>query len=320
MAKQSPVELTKWGFTFGKPDMERIGLFAEMPYMNGKGYVSPFATAKTKNMKSLICPGHKILAGTQDGLFESQFKRIFEKEVIVRGKKAPKGKNISERPFISCCGSKLHATPGDYFGCFSGNISAFSPKKRPEPKKPPEKLPFLTNPGKKGGPGYIDTTIGKYPTYMWSRYAQKPKYKQYGKNLAGPMRTMIYPQPFFGPDPYPDPPNVKKGRVYIKPAEKSYGKPLGTGIYIPTGPAKWPGGMHAGGFEKFPSHMPERYKSVYEALKPKREPKVFYPQSMQNKSFYYTSILNQNVDFRVSQDNHAVFQPKYLKYLINRDN
>lgn len=103
--KLKPVELTKWGFTFGKPDMERIGLFAEMPYMNGKGYVSPFAgrnshmqiyykinertilVEKSKNLKGFICPGHKIVCGTQDGLFESEFKRIFEKEVIVRGKK-----------------------------------------------------------------------------------------------------------------------------------------------------------------------------------------------------------------------------------------
>lgn len=33
---------------FGKPDMERLGLFIEMPYMNGKGYVSPFPS-KTRN-------------------------------------------------------------------------------------------------------------------------------------------------------------------------------------------------------------------------------------------------------------------------------
>ena len=32
------------GHRYGKPDIERIGLFAEMSYMNGKGYVSPFAS------------------------------------------------------------------------------------------------------------------------------------------------------------------------------------------------------------------------------------------------------------------------------------
>ncbi|KAL3285199.1 hypothetical protein HHI36_019315 [Cryptolaemus montrouzieri] len=311
-------EQIEWGFLYGRPDMERIGLFAEMPYMNGKGYVSPYARPKSDKLKGLICPGHKILVGKQDGLFESEFKRIFEKEAIVRGKKPPKVKNISERPFISCCGSKLHATPGDYFGCFSGNITAFSPIKRRMAKKPPELKPFITNPGKKGGPGYIDITIGRYPKYEWSRYGQKAKYKQYGVNLGGPLRTMICPQPYFGPDPYPDPPNSKPGRVYVRPVEKVYGRPIGNGIIIPTGPAKWPGGMHAGCFDKFPEYKPDRYKSVYEALKPKREPKVFYPQSMANKSFYNTSILNQNLDFRVNAVNHFVFEPTYLKYLAYR--
>lgn len=36
------VELPEIGHHYGKPDIERIGLFVEMPYMNGKGYVSPF--------------------------------------------------------------------------------------------------------------------------------------------------------------------------------------------------------------------------------------------------------------------------------------
>lgn len=35
------VELAELGNQYGKPDLERLGLFTEMPYMNGKGYVSP---------------------------------------------------------------------------------------------------------------------------------------------------------------------------------------------------------------------------------------------------------------------------------------
>lgn len=38
MGKTAP----DWGNKYGKPDIERLGLFTEMPYMNGKGYVSPF--------------------------------------------------------------------------------------------------------------------------------------------------------------------------------------------------------------------------------------------------------------------------------------
>lgn len=29
---------TSYGHRFGKPDIERLGLFSEMDYMNGKGY------------------------------------------------------------------------------------------------------------------------------------------------------------------------------------------------------------------------------------------------------------------------------------------
>lgn len=34
--------LSEYSEKYGKPDLERIGIFIEMPYMNGKGYVSPF--------------------------------------------------------------------------------------------------------------------------------------------------------------------------------------------------------------------------------------------------------------------------------------
>lgn len=36
------------GQKYGKPDIERIGLFAEMPFMNGTRYVSPY-TGKNSN-------------------------------------------------------------------------------------------------------------------------------------------------------------------------------------------------------------------------------------------------------------------------------
>jgi hypothetical protein len=32
------------GHHFGKSNLERIGLFAELGYMNGKGYFSPFTS------------------------------------------------------------------------------------------------------------------------------------------------------------------------------------------------------------------------------------------------------------------------------------
>lgn len=32
-------KVPNWANKYGKPDIERLGLFMEMPYMNGKRYV-----------------------------------------------------------------------------------------------------------------------------------------------------------------------------------------------------------------------------------------------------------------------------------------
>lgn len=77
----------------------------------------------------------------------------------------PKFKNVSERPFLPPIGFKKHATPGDYYGCFSGNIEAFSNKRKPRPPHKPELRNCITGPGKKGGPGYADIGLDKYPEH-----------------------------------------------------------------------------------------------------------------------------------------------------------
>lgn len=65
-------------------------------------------------------------------------------------------------------GSKLHSTPGDYYGTF-GKYPYFSAllKKDKKPKVPDGKN-FVTRNPKKGGPGYVDITIAPYPTRMYS--------------------------------------------------------------------------------------------------------------------------------------------------------
>lgn len=312
-------DLVKWGSNFGKSDTDRVGLFAEMPYMNGAGYVSPFAKfPMEKGLKGLVCPGSKKVCGTQHGLFETRFKRIFEGEAITRVKK-PKGgikdlKRMSDRPFISAGFCKKHSTPGDYYGTFGGKVKAFSPVKKTVPKSKPQNKNFVTGPGKKGGPGYIDITIGKYPLYIESRYGTKERYKKYGHILDGPMRNMIYPVPFFNKNPYTEPSNIPKGRIYIKPKEKKY-VVIGNGIIMPVGPGKKPGGCKAGCFQKFPSFIPDRYQNVYEALKPPLEKKVLYPIGQGNKSYYYRSVINQNVDFKMNIKNYTNFEPTFLKYI-----
>ncbi|CAH2003899.1 unnamed protein product [Acanthoscelides obtectus] len=195
------------GNQFGKPDMERLGLFSEMPYMNGKGYVSPFPKPKLEKGLNLMGPGPKVKTGKQDCYFDKDpFKRIFEGEAIKgRGRKPPplKYKNVSQTPFMPPAGPKFHSTPGDYYGCFSGNIEAFSNKRRPKPAfKGGKGRNFVIGADKMGGCGYADIGINPYPEHAVNRYGTRAKYKEYGRTLNGPFVSSHYPSAYFGPDPF----------------------------------------------------------------------------------------------------------------------
>lgn len=61
---------------------------------------------------------------------------------------------------------KKHATPGDHHGTFGGWIECFSGKARPKPKYVKPKPNLLTSPGKKGGPGYANICLSKYPEHQ----------------------------------------------------------------------------------------------------------------------------------------------------------
>lgn len=61
---------------------------------------------------------------------------------------------------------KWTATPGDYYGCFSGNIEAFGNLRKPVPKYRSPAANFMTNPVKRGGFGYADVCLSKYPEHL----------------------------------------------------------------------------------------------------------------------------------------------------------
>ncbi|CAH1170084.1 unnamed protein product [Phaedon cochleariae] len=307
------------GNLYGKPDVERIGLFSEMPYMNGKGYVSPFPKPRADKGRNIMGEGPKTKTARQDCYFDKDFKRLFIGEAL-RGRgvkpKPPRFKNVSEKAFVPAGNLKLHSTPGDYYGCFE-KIEAFSNKKRPLPPYKREPRNILSNPGKEGGPGYVDTCLNPYPSHTPDRYGAKPKYKEYGKTVDGPMVINHYPTPFFDRNPFMEPPNVKAGPTYVRPQEKGVA-PLPPGKMIPTGPGKLPGGCHAGGFEKFPEHKPDKYLTVYEVMKPKkRTGGNFYPQSTAEKTLYTCSVINENLRFRVNGKNQAAFEPSFIKHLVD---
>lgn len=314
MPRDPPEEL---GHNFVKPDIERLGLFSEMPYMNGKGYVSPFEKMITVKGKNMLAEGLKIKTGKADCYFEKDFKRLFTGECVKgRGRKPqpPRYKNVSG-PFIPTGDGKIHSTPGDQYGTFSGKIEAFSNRRKTQPPKKKDGRNFLTNPVKRGGCGYANIALNPYPEHSVNRYGTKPKYNVYGKILNGPLVSSHYPEAFFDKNPYLE---LKQGPTYIKPKEKPF-KILPPGKLIPTGPGKQPGGCHAGCFDKFPEHKPNKYVTIWDLERPKKNPVwvagKFLPQSSGEKTLCTTSIVAENVRFRVNQQNRSSCEAAFTKYL-----
>lgn len=306
------------GHKYTRPDIERLGIFSEMPYMNGKGYVSPFLKTKTGKGRNILGEGPKLKTGKADCYFEKDYKRLFVGECLKeRGRKpAPsKFKNVSGA-FIPTGAGKLQSTPGDYYGTFSGNTEAFSNKRRPQPPRKKEGRNFVTSPVKKGGCGYATIALNPYPEHSVNRYGAKAKIKIYGKILDGPMVTCHFPRPLFDETPFRE---EQLGPTYIKPKEKVIPL-LPPGKLMPSGPGKLSGGCHAGCFDKFPEHKANKYITIWDLEKPKKlTPGIggkFLPQSTGEKTFYTTSVINENLRFRVNQSNNLNYEPVFIKYLM----
>lgn len=310
---------------FIKHDMERLGLFAEMPYMNGKGYVSPFPKPRAFKGRGIFCGGAKTKCGTIDGYFDNEFRRIYVGEAIKRPlrrdqivkKKKPIGPG-GGLPFRPSGCTKSHACPGDFFGTFGGRVDAFSREMRPQPKSIREPPNCITNPAKRGGPGYAGICLSKYPLHEKDPYRLKLKPKQYGRNLAGPLVLGHCTNAYFQQNPYLE---EKKGRVYVCPKQKPP-TIIGDGKWIPTGPAKWQGGCHAGAFSRYPEHLTDRNRAREAKERAARRRKKddvgpgFFPQSMATKSLFTCSVLMHNTDMRVNATNLKVYEPQYTKRLL----
>ncbi|KAL1516848.1 hypothetical protein ABEB36_000694 [Hypothenemus hampei] len=304
------------GNKYGKPDIERIGLFSEMSYMNGKGYVPLFERHKLEKGKNMLAGGPKVKCDWQDCYFDKEFKRIFTGEALRGRGRKPKPlafKNISERPFIPPSNMKWHSTPGDWYGTFQGNIEAFGNKLRPRPPFKSDGPNAFTSPGKKGGYGYANICLNPYPEHSVEKYGIKPKYKQHGHPLDGPLVVGMYPKAYFEVNPYKDPDKLKPGPTYIPPKERVF-PVLPPGKFIPTGPGKLPGGCKAGCFDKYPEHKADK-------LKPIRKSKgnlagIFYPPAYGDKTFYTCSVINENLRFRINEKNYDSYRPTFTKHLL----
>ncbi|CAG9771531.1 unnamed protein product [Ceutorhynchus assimilis] len=305
------------GNEYGKPDIERLGLFSEMPFMNGKGYVPMYEKPKRVKGKNLLAGGPKEKRDWQDCYFDKEFKRIYTGEALKgRGRKPlpSKFKNISERPFVPPGETKWHSTPGDWHGTFEGRIEAFSRKEKQRIPTKHEGPNATSRPGKQGGCGYVDICINPYPTHSVEKYGQKQKYKEYGKTLDGAMVLGMHPKPYFELNPYKDPDGMKPGPCYVPPKEKQLA-PLPPGKLMPTGPGKKLGGCKAGCFEKYPEHKVDKYKTVYQMLKP-RTGSMFILSTCREKSYYTCSVINENISFKMNESTYKSYKPNFIKYLL----
>lgn len=305
----------------GPHDLERLGLFIEMPYLKVSRPPKPKKEKKQQVKAPFVVSGPKTKSATQDGYFDEEFKRAFEgdlKKVIKKEKK----KVATKLPFTPVGAGKLHSSPGDFYGCFVDEWPEhFSPAVRVPKKKTKDKKPIpvrhnpMTNPGKKGGPGFLDITINPYPEHANEPPPKKKKEKK-KPQMKPPFYGNGYPG-FFDDNPFEE--DIKKP-IYIPPKVPKDKKKTIKVSFMPTGPGKLPGGCHDGTFDPFPEHMRDPYTPVQKG-KPKGKKKKegagkpnFVPICTAPRTMFTVPLL-ANVEFTVHKDNYKHYLPNYTKYL-----
>lgn len=305
----------KFGYRFGRPDIERCDIFADCGFLNwglytGKPIIHHESSKKGAQMYSSVPSGGHKKCGlwSASGYFEQKFKTIAVNEpylekwrILGRPPAHPR-----KGPWIPSSSSKKHSTPGDVYGTFTtfADAKAFSPILRRTKKKEKELMNFLTNPGKKGTYGYVDVCINKYPPHSLDEREDKFTYAQtlYTKNwkahkekiLYGPLRAGFFPRPYFNENPYRD---SKIGPTYVQRPPKIYG--VSRGLFRPPGFPKKPGNNHDGCFDKFPAWTKEPYKTKHEVdkeLATDDKPGLVFRPEPRLKSYYIKSVVSNKID------------------------
>ncbi|GBN02463.1 UPF0602 protein C4orf47 [Araneus ventricosus] len=250
------------------PDLDRIGLFKEMSYLE---YIPPkidFNEASKKG-KQMMTNCAKSKNATQDGYFDASYPRVFEGEAYMdpirlrrlhrleQDKKIREGKFLFSNPPKKPCGS------GSNYGTFDdyvGKTEYFSSHPRDVEESSPPKKNFYVNPGKKGtGYGYPNLTIAKVPPYFLDEEYEELKNAEHTPKRPEarpfePYRAGLFQQEYFDTNPYRNdeelPPQDEE-----EEKEEEEKKP----IFVPTNPAKKDGGMKAGCLNKFPEYKGEPY-------------------------------------------------------------
>ncbi|KAH7819880.1 putative protein of unknown function (DUF4586) [Monocercomonoides exilis] len=195
-------------------------------------------------------------------------------------------KNISTRPFVPSSPPKKSATPGDRYGQI-GTPPEYKPEIDPStsvlPRRPMSARNIITNPAKKGGPGYSHLTIGEEFKYI-SEAEVPPKKPPVGTiqptyKAPKPFVPMIHRQSLFDDkvysEPQIDPETLRQREIkarefqlsgrspnagfytskkYVSPSTNRK-RPSSAGGYV-AHPRPWSGSCHTRGtFSKFPEYI-----------------------------------------------------------------
>ncbi|XP_076223031.1 cilia-and flagella-associated protein 96 [Nomia melanderi] len=314
--KRSRVGPEPFGKRFGKTDLDRVGFFHDPS-------PAPFDTYEGTGVKFRegIEKGRQLHPGPPTPLFEEKFLRIFDgealnepwpleaKERLDREKTYIGGRLLPPSP------AKKHATSGDYYGCFN-KISYFNPAVREGKPREPELPNVKIKPNPRGGPGYVDISLSRYPSYSHNPYDPEIKRKgdkrmvdttdniakQKGKSI-GRFLYASAPLDFFPPNPHGD---EIPGSTYIRPKEVKV-KIIPPGrIYVPF--PKKPGGNHSGCFEKFPSYSSDPY--IKDTPKIKKKEGVFVLNAPPERSKYTKSIISHVTAISCNATNYDTYQAR----------
>ncbi|XP_072519753.1 cilia-and flagella-associated protein 96 [Salminus brasiliensis] len=299
----------------GKSDMERVGLFKEMGYISiGDKYTPfiyrPFNESAQKN-KQMLTGVPKKKSALQAGYFDTQFKRIFEKEALTdfikiqRQYKIQQAKKNIGKAFLPSSGEKKPSGIGSYYGTLGGSIQAMSPLQVPKKLyKSPGKNMYTSPPKKGSGYGYPGVTLSKLDFYSSDPYDRAKEmlkreiiaHKSMLK--GGPFRLNLHPKECFDCNPY-------KLDKPLPPSKKTEEKKTHFAVpFKPSSPSKKIGGMKAGTFDAYPSHSADLYVSrKLKSLAVNKEGKIFHP-SPGPKSSPVKSIISVNVNKFVNSKNY----------------
>lgn len=288
--------MDKYAWKYDKYDLDRLGLFSEMPYLRPELIKKKRRVASYR--KPIICSGPKTKSGTQDGYFDHTFKRLFIGDG--RPVKAHTRNNI-KKPFVPTGPGKKHSSPGDFFGCFSKKIQYFSSQCKQDKQDNHPNRYFIVNPGKKGGPGYVDITISKYPGHLRMSYIIKKVPKVIFKPFyLGSRKKYFDSNPF----KYSDSKNLR-----YNPVKETKTKFTGR-IFLPAGPYR----KNYGYFNPWPTHMPDPYLPEKKTKIYSISDKPFRPTHIMPKTMYTNATLYTYTN-KINQKNWNTIVPEYLKYL-----